>query len=361
MTRLLLLSLVVAASVGTASAQDWQVVWSDEFDVPGPPDPANWIHETGGDGWGNQELQYHTDRIENSRVEDGVLVIEARQETFNGRDYTSARLVTRDRAAWQYGRIEARIKMPEGQGIWPAFWMMPQDSPYGGWPTSGEIDIMEFLGHETDRVHGTLHYGGGALGHRYTGTSFTLNSGTFVDDFHTFAIEWEPRAVRWYVDGELYQTQTSWTSAAGGYPAPFDNPFFAILNLAVGGQWPGYPDETTTFPQRMEVDYVRVYRDADAAPTVTLDGPASGATAETGATVALAATASEGANVEFLQAEGVLGKAAAPPYTLDVAGVTDGCYALRARATNGAGYVTETEPVEIVVGRAAPRGAGRPT
>lgn len=362
MLRSLLLLLLLGAASG-ARAQDWQLVWSDEFDTPGAPDPTKWNYDIGGSGWGNQELQYYTDRTDNARVEGGLLVIEARKEDLNGNAYTSARLVTRGTAAWTYGRIEARMKLPFGQGIWPAFWMLPTNSPYGGWPTSGEIDIMEFLGHDTDRVYGTLHYGGGSLGHVFTGTNYTLSTGTFVDDFHTFSIEWGPRQVRWYVDGALYQTQTNWSSGAGPYPAPFDRPFHILLNLAVGGQWPGYPDATTTFPQRMEVDYVRVYQDAEAYPTVSLDGPVGGTTFETGATVSLLATASDNDaidEVRFFQGDGVLGADIFVPYGLNVAGVVDGCYSLRVQATNAVGYVTLSDPVDVTVGAGCPPGSTAP-
>ena len=368
MIRLLLLSALVAAP---CAAQDWQVVWSDEFDAPGAPDPTKWTYDIGGNGWGNQESQFYTDRPENARVEDGSLVIEAREEAYSGRDYTSARLVTRGLASWTYGRMEARIQLPEGQGIWPAFWMLAEDSPYGGWPTSGEIDVMEFLGHDTDRVHGTIHYGGGTYGpcrasrgavqgHCFSGRSYDLPSGDFPDAFHTFAVEWEPREIRWYVDDTLFQTQTFWYSGAAPYPAPFDQPFHLLLNLAVGGQWPGYPDETTVFPQQMRVDYVRVYQDASAYPDVGFDGPADGSSVEAGATIELAATASEGATVEFLQGDGLLGTDAEAPYALDVAGVVDGCYSLRARVTNEAGYTTTSDPADVTVGAGCPDGSRAP-
>jgi len=360
MTRLLLLSLCLATA---ASAQDWQVVWADEFDTDGAPDATKWDYDIGGHGWGNSERQYYTDRAENVRVENGVLVIEAKEEAYQGNAYTSARLVTRGKAAWKYGRIEARMKLPYGQGIWPAFWMLPTDSPYGGWPMSGEIDIMEYLGHDTDTAYGTLHYGGGELGHRYTGTHFTLPTGAFPDAFHTFAIEWAPRQIRWYIDGELYQTQVSWTSESGPYPAPFDQPFHLLLNLAVGGEWPGYPDATTVFPQQMLVDYVRVYQDVAAAPTVSLDAPAEDTAVPAGSTVALAATATDGGTIDevvFLQSGGVIGTDTEPPYALDVAGVVDGCYAVSARATDTEGYTTETAPVAVTVGGGCPDGQASP-
>ena len=360
MRRWLLLSLFVGLAP-CAAAQNWQLVWADEFGTPGAPDPAKWDYDLGGSGWGNQESQLYTNSLDNARVEDGMLIIEAREEQVGSNAYTSARLVTRGRASWKYGRIEARMKLPEGQGIWPAFWMLAEDSPYGGWPTSGEIDIMELLGHEPNRVHGTLHYGGGTLGHRFTGDSHTLATGTFTDSFHTFAIEWEPREFRWYVDGEMVLKQLSWTSAAAPYPAPFDQPFHLLLNVAVGGLWPGYPDATTTFPQQMQVDYVRVYQDATLYPQVTLDGPAN-STVDAGATVELAAsTTSEGVTkVEFLQDDGVLAVDTEAPYTAEIPGVVDGCYALRVRATNDAGYITETEPVPITVGDGCPEDSRAP-
>lgn len=236
---------------------EWQLVWQDEFDS-GAIDDSKWSFEVNGKGGGNNELQYYTDFPENAFIEDGVLVIQALEETYLGHNYTSARMRTLGKGDWTYGRFEVRAKLPEGQGLWPAVWMLPTEWRYGGWPTSGEIDIMELVGHEPATVHGTIHYG--SLGdHTYTGKPYTLTDGIFADDFHIFALEWEETAMRWYVDGELYQTQTVWHTKNYDYPAPFDQPFHIILNVAVGGNWPGSPDETTEFPQRMEVDYVRVY------------------------------------------------------------------------------------------------------
>ena len=144
--------------------------------------------------------------------------------------------------------------------MWPAIWMMPTDENYGGWPHSGEIDIVELLGHEPNKVHGTLHYSDATGHHRYHGTNITLTAGGFADQFHAFRLDWEPEVIRWYVDDRIYQTQTNWTQRAGSFPAPFDQPFHLLLNVAVGGHWPGNPDTTTVFPQAMTVDYVRVYR-----------------------------------------------------------------------------------------------------
>lgn len=261
---------------GTLAAQDaqddWVQVWSDEFDGDSL-DLNKWEHEVNAWGGGNNELQFYTDRETNVRLENGMLVIQAHAERFTGvdqrdgetrtRDYTSGRIRTKNKGDWRYGRFEARIKMPIGQGIWPAFWMMPTDSVYGGWAASGEIDIMEYLGHEPERVHGTLHYGGQWPRNSHSGEPFELDEGSFAEEFHTFAIEWEEGEIRWYVDGEHVQTQTQWHSENGEYPAPFDKRFHLILNLAVGGNWPGAPDESTVFPQSLLVDYVRVYQRAN--------------------------------------------------------------------------------------------------
>ncbi|HEY6224583.1 MAG TPA: glycoside hydrolase domain-containing protein [Gemmatimonadales bacterium] len=243
----------------------WQLVWHDEFDGPAL-DTTFWAQETGGDGWGNAELEYYTERGANTRIENGQLVIEARREAVSARDYTSARLKTRVDAggAWQYGRIEARIQIPRGQGLWPAFWMLGNNCVQVGWPTCGEIDIMENIGREPPVVHGTVH-GPGYSGARGVTSSFTLSSGAFADDFHVFAVEWAPDTIRWYVGDSLYRTITP-RSVPG--PWVYDHPFFIILNVAVGGYWPGSPDSTTIFPQTMRVDYVRVYQRATAAAEV---------------------------------------------------------------------------------------------
>jgi beta-glucanase (GH16 family) len=245
-------------------------VWCDPFDGP-DIDPAKWAFEVNGQGGGNNELQYYTDRPENARVEDGKLVIEALEETFTGedgtRDYTSARLRTFQLAQWTYGRIEVRARTPIGQGLWPAIWMLPTDWVYGGWAASGEVDIMELLGHDPGVSYGTLHYGGMWPDNASSGENaawgthgYTLSEGDFSQDFHVFALEWEADEFRWYIDGEHFQTQDSWYSDAAAFPAPFDQDFHLILNVAVGGNWPGSPDASTQFPQRMEVDWVRVYQ-----------------------------------------------------------------------------------------------------
>lgn len=232
-----------------------ELVWSDEFDGPNI-NLNNWTYDVGGDGWGNNEYQWYTDgSYDNARIENGMLVIEAREERVRSRNYTSARLKTQGLQSFTYGRIEARIKVPYGQGIWPAFWSLGANFNEVGWPNSGEIDIMEHIGREPYNVYGTVH-GPGYSGADSVGNGITL-ANPVTDDFHVFAIEWEPGEIRWYMDGLLYHTVTPDT-VPGEWV--FEHDFFLILNVAVGGYWPGYPDETTIFPQKMYVDYVRVWQ-----------------------------------------------------------------------------------------------------
>ena len=174
--------------------------------------------------------------------------------------FTSARMTTKGKFNWKYGRFEARIKMPTGKGVWPAFWLMPEDSVYGGWASSGEIDIVEEIGDKPNTAYGTIHYGDKWPHNTHTGDKFVLPSGNLSDDFHVYAVEWEEGVIRWYIDGNLYETQTKWYTKAAPFPAPFDQKFFIILNFAVGGAWPGNPSPDTSFPQSMDVDYVRVYQ-----------------------------------------------------------------------------------------------------
>jgi len=235
----------------------WQLVWHDEFDSTAL-DTTRWTWDIGGNGWGNAELEYYTNRVENARVDSGALVIEARQESFGGRSYTSARLKTQGLGAWKYGRVEARIQIPRGQGLWPAFWMLGDNIAQVGWPTCGEIDIMENIGKEPAIVHGTAH-GPGYSGANGIGAPYTLSTGAFADNYHVYAVEWELNSIRWSVDGTQYFATTP-ASIPSGTTWVYDHPFFIIMNVAVGGGWPGNPDATTTFPQTMVVDYVRVYQ-----------------------------------------------------------------------------------------------------
>lgn len=265
----LLIVLFAALSCGPsppplATQPSYILVWSDEFSAANGslPDSSKWTMETGGDGWGNNELETYTNRTQNVHVQDGNLVITASQETYKGTDgitrqYTSARLKTLGLFEQRYGRFEARIKIPRGQGMWPAFWMLGNNIGTIGWPNCGEIDIMENIGREPDKVHGSMHGPGYWGGNGLTGT-YTLSSGKFADDFHIFAVEWEPSAVRFYVDSNLYETRSPADLPKSGTWV-FDHPFFILLNVAVGGDWPGSPDRTTVFPQTMLVDYVKVY------------------------------------------------------------------------------------------------------
>jgi beta-glucanase (GH16 family) len=235
--------------------EGWTLIWQDEFDGE-ELDPSRWEMEIGGHGWGNNEWQFYTDRPENVRLEDGFLVIEARDEFFVRRNYTSGRIKTQNLFSFTYGRVEARMKLPYGQGIWPAFWMLGEDITTVPWPASGEIDIMEHIGRQPRHIHGTVHgpgySGSGGIGHYKVFPEATLS-----EEFHTYAIEWEPGEIRWYVDDEQFfrltpeQVRGEWV---------FDKPYFLLINLAVGGNWPGYPDDTTTFPQFLTVEYVRVYQ-----------------------------------------------------------------------------------------------------
>jgi beta-glucanase (GH16 family) len=260
----ILLPLVLGAAPqqpprAASHPDEWELVWSDEFDGK-EIDKAKWKYETGGHGFGNNELQFYTDRADNSYLEQGALVLHAQPEKFQNRSYTSAKL--QSRAAWTYGRFEFRVKLPKGKGVWPALWMMPSDmKKYGGWPQCGEIDIVEQLGHEPNRVYGTLHFGN-PHPPAGKGASVALKQGSLVDDWHDYALEWQPGELRWFVDGELYEVQNDWfTSGAGAaWPAPFDRDFYLQLNLAVGGGWPGTPDATTTWPQKLRIEYIRVFK-----------------------------------------------------------------------------------------------------
>jgi beta-glucanase (GH16 family) len=245
----------------TTSPPARKLVWADEFDRPGLPDSTKWKYDVGGNGWGNNELQYYTPRrVENARVENGKLIIEARKELYQGKNYTSARLLTQGKTAWTYGRIEALAKLPKGVGTWPAVWMLGQNISTAGWPRSGEIDIMEHVGFDEGVVHGTVHTE--AYNHAkktQKGNQITVNGVT--TSFHLYAIEWTADRIDFFVDDQKYYSVEK--AALGGTEAqwPFDQPFFLLLNLAVGGNWGGQKGvDETIWPQRMEVDYVRVYQ-----------------------------------------------------------------------------------------------------
>ena len=244
------------------------LVWQDEFDTDGTPDAAKWNLLTGDGtaqgipGWGNNELQNYTNRPENVTAQNGVLIITAQKENFEGKTYTSARLTTKGKLDQQYGRFEARIKLPTGKGVFPAFWLLGDDENGSlVWPKIGEIDIMEYLGDKPTTVFGTIH-GPGFSGANSITKKYEIKNDRFDNGFHIFGVEWSPNSINWYVDGDLYQSLTpsdvsEKTNGLGEWV--FNRPFHIILNVAVGGNLPGSPNENTIFPQRMLVDYVRVY------------------------------------------------------------------------------------------------------
>jgi len=290
----LLIGLALAAAcVRTARAAEppqWKLVWSDEFDGR-EIDRSKWDFDIGNGfynydssqwigGWGNGELQYYTREPDNAFVQDGRLHIRAIKESFQGCGYTSARLKTWKKDGSElfcrkYGRFEIRAKLPTGRGVWPALWMLPQDEKYGGWAASGEIDILEARGQDPSKIMGTLHFGGKWPTNTEASHTFALPSGGTIADFHDYALEWEPSEIRWFVDGQKFASQSFWWSSAktsgsqgakptseadlNPWPAPFDRPFYLILNVAVGGKFPGNPDKTTPFPAEMLIDHIRVY------------------------------------------------------------------------------------------------------
>lgn len=238
-----------------------ELTLSEEFDTDGTPDASTWRFDigTGENGWGNQELQYYTDRSENAVVQNGVLLITARKESFEGSQYTSARLVTKDLFEQEYGRFEARIRLPYGQGIWPAFWMLGADIDENPWPAAGEIDIMEYRGQNPTVLVGTVH-GPGYSGGESISKEYTLPNDRFDTGFHIFGIEWGPEYINFYVDDVLYNQITP-EDVTGQWV--FNKPFYILMNMAVGGTFVGAPNDETQFPQTMLVDYVRVYKKND--------------------------------------------------------------------------------------------------
>jgi beta-glucanase (GH16 family) len=247
-----------AAETASPTADSMKLVWSDEFDYTGLPDSTRWGYDVGGHGWGNNELQFYTaNRTENARVENGHLIIEARRENWEKREYTSARLITKGKGDWQYGRVEVRAKLPRGRGTWPAIWMLASTTPLN-WPDDGEIDIMEHVGFAQGKIHGTVHT------KKYNHIQGTQRGDTIrVDDcsenFHVYSVEWDSTRLQVAVDGNVYFT---FDNEGSGYDAwPFDQPFHLLLNIAVGGNWGGQQGvDTTIWPQKMEIDYVRVYQ-----------------------------------------------------------------------------------------------------
>jgi beta-glucanase (GH16 family) len=242
----------------------WSLAWSDEFDGAqgSPADPAVWRPEVGGHGWGNEELQYYTNGTGNAALDGaGNLAIVVRQPDpdlrgrVGGCEYTSARLITKDRVAFSYGLVQARIRLPSGRGIWPAFWMLGQDIDQVGWPRCGEIDVMENFGKDPTVVHGTVH-GPGYAGPDGIAAAFDAGI-ALAGDFHLYSVVWEPERIRWYLDDQLYRTLTP--GDLRGNPWVFDHDFFLLVNVAVGGSFSQRPDSSTALPQTMLIDHIRVY------------------------------------------------------------------------------------------------------
>lgn len=318
-------------------SQNWQIVWQDEFSGS-EINTQNWTHEIGGNGWGNNELQYYTNRTENSYIENGSLIIQANKEDFLGKSYTSARLITKDKQSWQYGRVEARIKLPYGQGIWPAFWMLGNNISSVGWPKCGEIDILEMVGGASgDKVaYGTAHWDQSGQ-HASYGGNYTLANGIFADDYHLFTIEWTPKYIKWFVDGHQYHVIDITPSEL----SEFHQKFFIILNLAIGGDWPGSPDGSTVFPQKMYVDYVRFYADANSVPNISITAPLNNSIVDPYSDINISANVDFDGDislVEFYQDALKIGQTNTAPFEMKWRDVYPGCYKITAKAIGENGY-----------------------
>lgn len=261
--RLIRIAWIVGfvAATFSVAAQTSVLVWQDEFNGSGLPDEEKWGYDVGGNGWGNNELQYYTQAdTNNARVEDGKLIIEAHKETYSNNEYTSARLITKNKGDWKYGRFEIKAKVPAGTGTWPAIWMLPTDWEYGGWPSSGEIDIMEYVGYQPNTIHQSVHT---QTYNHQSGTEITKSSNveTAEEEFHLYAMEWNENKIDFFVDGRLrltFENEGTWQKW------PFDKRFHMLLNIAIGGDWGGVQGvDDSIFPVQMEVDYVRVYQNTD--------------------------------------------------------------------------------------------------
>lgn len=359
---LLLFALTFASA--PLSAQRYELVWSDEFNTNGAPDPLVWVGEygRGSGGWGNNELQFYTSDTSNVKVRDGFLHITARRQNFGGANYTSARLKSQYRKDFTYGRFEIRAKIPRGRGLWPAVWMMPTDSRFGGWPRSGEIDIMEARGNDPTKIEGTIHYWRTGCTstnifecREYRGNSRTKPSGSYADEFSVYAIQWDAQGINWYVDDVLYHSIRKSTLNAQWYP--FDERFYLILNLAVGGAFFGDEAniiEDAALPQSLVIDYIRVFQDINVAPTLSLGLQGGGTTLTSGQTAILTANASDSDGtvnrVDFFMGTTLLGTDTTAPYTLDLGAIPDGCYAFNALAVDNDGKASTQPTLNLTVG-----------
>ena len=349
---LLMLGLGLSWGTAPAAAQVWDLVWADEFDYQGLPDGTRWSYDVGGHGWGNNEAQYYTSaREKNARVDGSALIIEAHKESYQGKEYTSARLVTKAKGDWAYGRILVRAKLPSGRGTWPAIWMLPTNNPYGNgsWPDNGEIDIMEHVGYDAGRIHAAVHTNkynhqrANARGDsRYVGDAETA--------FHEYSVDWTPTRMDFAVDGNVYFTYHN--EGDGWVSWPFDREFHLLLNIAIGGRWGGAQGiDDSIFPQQFVIDYVRVYRYI-AQPYLTFMPP-NALTA--GDTLRLAADATDADGVvhrvEFRQGDAILSQHTSPPYEHTIQGVHPGCYKLTALAIDDLGWTTAADTTVLTVGQ----------
>lgn len=315
----------------TAKAADtgWNLAWSDEFNGTSI-DTSNWKFETGGGGWGNNELEYYTNRSENARIENGNLVIQANKESYNGSSYTSARLKSQGLRNWTYGKVEARMKLPAGQGIWPAFWMLGENISQVNWPACGEIDIMEHINNES-LVHGTIHWDNN--GHASYGTA---SPNIDVTQYHVYSIEWNASSIKWFVDGTQYLEANIENNING--TDEFHKPFFILFNLAIGGDWPGSPNSSTAFPAKMYVDYVRVYQQGQTTPTPTVPAVPNGLSviANDSSSINASWNASDGATGYDLKVDdNIISNVTSPYVNSGLAQNSTHTYAIRAKNAAG--------------------------
>lgn len=253
------LSLSCTTTMNAQKNKGWKLFWQDEFNYTGLPDPLKWGYDVGGTGWGNEELQYYTNRRkENARVENGSLIIEARKEKLNDNNYTSARLVTKGKADFLYGKFEMRAKLPKGRGTWPAFWMLSSKEPRV-WPDDGEIDITEHVGYKQGEITGALHVKRNTTGTDIISKTATIQVPDAADEFHVYSLVWAPEKLEWYVDNRLFHSYEK--ADRPSHHWPFNKQFYILLNIAIGGSWGGREGvDDSIFPQKMEVDYIRVYK-----------------------------------------------------------------------------------------------------
>lgn len=346
----------------------YRLVWADEFDVDSVK--HNWTPQVGDGtaygiptGWGNNELQYYTGRSQNAFIKDGKLVIQALEEDYKGHKYTCARLRSIHKYDFLYGKVEARIKLPSSQGMWPAFWMMPTDSEYGGWAASGEIDILEAVNKSPTGVMGSIFFGGQSPQEKVEHISRFYRSADYgqevdlAEDFHIYGFEWQPYEMRWSVDGRVYSVQNDWHSTHGSYPAPFDKAFHFLLNIAIGGNGPGAPDETTTWPQRMAVDWIRVYQSDNKPPHVKIVTPANENKLLPDGAITIRAETSDPdgdiGKIEFYVDNKLIGEDTTAPYSYIWTGA-DGCYTFKVRVVDNEDFA-RTDSVKAIKGIGCPQ------